>query len=262
MDVQSGFAGVLPVDRAVEGSGPAAASQGWAPSRGAARDRPPVAVAGRARPRCADYAASRPVTPPVPVMEASESWGDRSSSAPAPIQADLLLCHGQRPEGSSGGGLAGLRRRFGGWHHPIPALLEAADPAVLHHDPDEVRLEGGEDHDAVRHLPAVPGRARKELRRDRARRRASGPARLRSGIAVPWHHAARSSRAEAGPFGGARTPPGTASGLYAAAARAPLARPPASRPARPPFSPGRGARPTRKVQALIFTRSLPWRLIL
>jgi hypothetical protein len=119
--------------------------------------------------------------------------------------------------------------------------LEAAASAVLHH-PDEVRLEGGEGHDAVRHLPAVPGRAREELRRDPARRRASGPARLRSGIAVPWHHAARSSRADVGPFGGARTPLGTASDLYATAARAPLARPPASRPARPPFSPGQGAR--------------------
>ena len=33
------------------------------------------------------------------------------------------------------GGLPELRRRFGGWHRPVPALLEAAEPgAVLHHD--------------------------------------------------------------------------------------------------------------------------------
>src|SRR5437764_661140 len=39
------------------------------------------------------------------------------------------------PEGADGGGLPGLRRRFAGWHDPIPALLEAADPgAVLHDD--------------------------------------------------------------------------------------------------------------------------------
>ena len=39
------------------------------------------------------------------------------------------------PEGASDGGLPELRRRFGGWHHPIPALLDAADPgSVLHHD--------------------------------------------------------------------------------------------------------------------------------
>ncbi|MER7734612.1 FAD-dependent monooxygenase [Streptomyces erythrochromogenes] len=36
--------------------------------------------------------------------------------------------------------LAELRRRFGGWHHPVPALLDATRPgAVLHHDVHELR---------------------------------------------------------------------------------------------------------------------------
>ncbi|OIK23932.1 FAD-dependent monooxygenase [Streptomyces malaysiense] len=36
--------------------------------------------------------------------------------------------------------LAELRRRFHGWHDPIPALLDATRPdAVLHHDVDELR---------------------------------------------------------------------------------------------------------------------------
>ena len=54
---------------------------------------------------------------------------------PAAGRPDLLLRHGQRPQGAPGGGLAGLVSRFGGRHDPIPALLAAADPgAVLHHD--------------------------------------------------------------------------------------------------------------------------------
>ncbi|MFJ1757778.1 FAD-dependent monooxygenase [Kitasatospora sp. NPDC088134] len=36
--------------------------------------------------------------------------------------------------------LAELRRRFGGWHHPVPELLAATAPAaVLHHDVRELR---------------------------------------------------------------------------------------------------------------------------
>jgi 2-polyprenyl-6-methoxyphenol hydroxylase-like FAD-dependent oxidoreductase len=39
------------------------------------------------------------------------------------------------PADSPADGLDELRRRFGGWHDPIPALLAAADPgAVLRHD--------------------------------------------------------------------------------------------------------------------------------
>ncbi len=39
------------------------------------------------------------------------------------------------PEGAEDGGLDELRRRFGGWTDPVPALLGAAEPgALLHHD--------------------------------------------------------------------------------------------------------------------------------
>lgn len=47
--------------------------------------------------------------------------------------------------------LAAMRRRFGKWHEPIPALLDATRPdAVLHHD----------IHELVTPLPAFAARAR------------------------------------------------------------------------------------------------------
>ena len=88
-------------------------------------------------PRYAGYTAWRVVTPPVPVGEASESWGRGERFGYARLPDGRVYCYAttNAPEGAPGGGLAGLRARFGGWHHPIPALLDAADPgAVLHHD--------------------------------------------------------------------------------------------------------------------------------
>lgn len=88
-------------------------------------------------PRYAGYTAWRVVTPRVPVGEASESWGRGERFGYAPLPDGRVYCYAtaNAPEGAPGGGLAGLRARFGGWHHPIPALLDAADPgAVLHHD--------------------------------------------------------------------------------------------------------------------------------
>jgi 2-polyprenyl-6-methoxyphenol hydroxylase-like FAD-dependent oxidoreductase len=88
-------------------------------------------------PRYAGYAAWRVVTAPVAVGEASESWGrgERFGYAPLPDGRVYFFATANAPEGAPGGGLAGLRAQFAGWHDPIPALLDAADPAaVLHHD--------------------------------------------------------------------------------------------------------------------------------
>jgi 2-polyprenyl-6-methoxyphenol hydroxylase-like FAD-dependent oxidoreductase len=88
-------------------------------------------------PRYAGYTSWRVVTLPVPVEEASESWGRGERFGYAPLPDGRVYCYAtaNAPEGALDGGLAGLRRRFGGWHDPIPALLDAADPsAVLHHD--------------------------------------------------------------------------------------------------------------------------------
>jgi len=88
-------------------------------------------------PRYAGYTTWRVVTPPVPVTETAESWGRGERFGYAPLADGRIYCYAtaNAPEGAPGGGLAGLRRRFGGWHDPIPALLDAADPgAVLHHD--------------------------------------------------------------------------------------------------------------------------------
>jgi 2-polyprenyl-6-methoxyphenol hydroxylase-like FAD-dependent oxidoreductase len=88
-------------------------------------------------PRYAGYTSWRLVTPPVPVTETAESWGRGERFGYAPLADGRVYCYAtaNAPEGAPGGGLAGLCRRFGGWHDPIPALLGAADPgAVLHHD--------------------------------------------------------------------------------------------------------------------------------
>lgn len=88
-------------------------------------------------PRYAGYTAWRMVTPPVPVDGISESWGPGARFGYAPLPDRRVYCFAvaNAREGDPGPGLAGLRRRFSGWHNPIPALLEAAtQDAVLHDD--------------------------------------------------------------------------------------------------------------------------------
>lgn len=88
-------------------------------------------------PRYAGYTTWRMVTAPVPVAESSESWGRGERFGYLPLADGRVYCFAaaNAPEGARDDGLAGLRRRFGGWHDPIPALLEATEPgAVLHHD--------------------------------------------------------------------------------------------------------------------------------
>lgn len=88
-------------------------------------------------PRYAGYTAWRMVTPAVPVDSISESWGSGERFGYAPLPDGRLYCFAvaNAPEGAADEGLAGLRRRFSGWHDPIPALLDAArQDAVLHDD--------------------------------------------------------------------------------------------------------------------------------
>jgi 2-polyprenyl-6-methoxyphenol hydroxylase-like FAD-dependent oxidoreductase len=88
-------------------------------------------------PRYAGYTSWRVLCPPVPVAEASELWGRGERFGYAPLPDGRVYCYAtaNAPEGTDDGGLPGLRHRFGGWPHPVPALLDAAEPgAVLHHD--------------------------------------------------------------------------------------------------------------------------------
>jgi 2-polyprenyl-6-methoxyphenol hydroxylase-like FAD-dependent oxidoreductase len=87
-------------------------------------------------PRYAGYTAWRMVVPPVPVDGSAESWGrgERFGYAALPDGHVYCFAVANAPEGARGEGLAGLRRRFGSWHNPIPALLEAADESGVLHD--------------------------------------------------------------------------------------------------------------------------------
>ena len=88
-------------------------------------------------PRYAGYTAWRMITPPVSVDGSSESWGPGQRFGCAPLPDGRIYCFAtaNATEGAPGGGLPALRSRFGSWHHPIPALLDAANQdAVLHND--------------------------------------------------------------------------------------------------------------------------------
>ena len=90
-----------------------------------------------ASPRYAGYTAWRMVTLAMPVDGTSESWGrgERFGYGPLPDGRVYCFAVANAPEGAKDEGLAGLRRRFSGWHSPIPALLDATGKeAVLHDD--------------------------------------------------------------------------------------------------------------------------------
>lgn len=68
-----------------------------------------------------------------------ETWGRGERFGIVPLKDGRVYAFAvaNLPEGqhSTDGELAELRRRFGGWHDPIPALLDAVEPeAVLRHD--------------------------------------------------------------------------------------------------------------------------------
>jgi 2-polyprenyl-6-methoxyphenol hydroxylase-like FAD-dependent oxidoreductase len=74
---------------------------------------------------------------PVPVQPA-ETWGRGSIVGLTPLADGRVYCYltAALPEGCRFADEPDeLRRRFGGWHDPIPALLADLDPArLLHHD--------------------------------------------------------------------------------------------------------------------------------
>ncbi|MEU8900065.1 FAD-dependent monooxygenase [Nocardia sp. NPDC048505] len=96
------------------------------------------AVCGEITPRYAGYTAWRMVvTPTAPVGELGETWGRGERFGIAALADGRVYCFATAnlPAGTRTEGLAELRRRFGAWHDPIPALLDAAAPAaVLQHD--------------------------------------------------------------------------------------------------------------------------------
>ncbi|MFF7445567.1 MULTISPECIES: FAD-dependent monooxygenase [unclassified Streptomyces] len=92
-------------------------------------------------PRYAGYTTCRWLTRPVDVDDGGESWGrgERFGYASLPDRQVYCFATVTAPENSPRIGLDELRRRFGGWHDPIPALLAATDEdAVLHHDIHEL----------------------------------------------------------------------------------------------------------------------------
>lgn len=92
-------------------------------------------------PRYAGYTAWRMITSrPVPALrEGGETWGRGERVGIVALADGRVYMFGaaDAPAGQRGpdGELAELRRRFGGWHDPIPALLDAIDEKdVLRHD--------------------------------------------------------------------------------------------------------------------------------
>lgn len=87
-------------------------------------------------PRYAGYTSWRMVTGPMPVREGVETWGSGVRFGYAPLPDGRIYCFAavNAPEGAADDGLAGLRRRFAGWHDPIPELLDAVDEEAVHHD--------------------------------------------------------------------------------------------------------------------------------
>ncbi|TCJ93153.1 FAD-dependent monooxygenase [Nocardia alba] len=95
------------------------------------------AVCGEVAPRYAGYTAWRAVVDIAePLTEFGETWGRGARFGMAPLADGRVYCFAvyDAPENAAGS-LAEVRGRFDGWHHPISALLAAADPnTVLHND--------------------------------------------------------------------------------------------------------------------------------
>ncbi|MFF7724985.1 FAD-dependent monooxygenase [Streptomyces sp. NPDC008001] len=95
---------------------------------------------GHPAPHYAGFTVWRVVVPrPSEPFPAHETWGRGTTWGTVPLHDGRVYAYAQAvtPAGgrSPDGELEELRRRFGSWHHPVPAILAAADPsAVLRND--------------------------------------------------------------------------------------------------------------------------------
>ena len=82
-------------------------------------------------PRFADITAWRFVARrPASSVAPAESWGRGSVFGVVPVAENLIYCYASARSGPDAGGgdeAAELKRRFGGWHEPIPSLTGAAE---------------------------------------------------------------------------------------------------------------------------------------
>jgi 2-polyprenyl-6-methoxyphenol hydroxylase-like FAD-dependent oxidoreductase len=88
-------------------------------------------------PRYAGYTSLRMITDPVRIEEGGETWGRGERFGYASLPDGRVYCFAalNAPEGAGDAvGLAELRRRFGGWHDPIPRLLDAVHEDSVRHD--------------------------------------------------------------------------------------------------------------------------------
>ncbi|WP_350276419.1 FAD-dependent monooxygenase [Kribbella sp. HUAS MG21] len=91
------------------------------------------------RPEYAGYTTWRFITPPLHLdAEASESWGRGERVGIFPLADGSIYSYltASTPPGITyADDLTELRRRFGHWHDPIPAMLDSVtNDDVLHHD--------------------------------------------------------------------------------------------------------------------------------
>ena len=223
-------------------------------------------------PRYAGYTAWRLVTPPVPVTEASESWGRGERFGYAPLPDGRVYCYAtaNAPEGAADGGLAELRRRLGGWHHPIPALLDAVGPgAVLRHDLYELPPlkayscgavvlagDGRPRHDPKPRPRGLPGpRRRRRARQRHGQRGRAGRLRPAAAAAHSDDHPPLPPDRRRRPVG---VPRGRVPARHRAAAAAPLIPGPLPR-SRPGLGRVNGAERVRHRRRVRAQRSLPAR---
>ncbi|GAA0942686.1 FAD-dependent monooxygenase [Nonomuraea longicatena] len=86
------------------------------------------------------YTTWRFMAPPHPVEGSVETWGSGERFGQVPMADGRVYCYviANAPAGTHIG-LDELRRRFTGWHRPIPALLESVSgQAALQHDTYEL----------------------------------------------------------------------------------------------------------------------------